>query len=83
MEWVCQYVITKHGGTRGAVILDEIDQRFEPYSLHFSHDELTAVHRIAAVPPFSRQRRFPQGRGFKQWTGDDSKALMKACIVPV
>jgi hypothetical protein len=29
------------------------------------------------VAPFSGIRRFPQGRGFKQWTGDDSKALMK------
>ncbi|KLO09228.1 hypothetical protein SCHPADRAFT_834269 [Schizopora paradoxa] len=36
--------------------------------------------RIAAVPPFSNLRRFPQGRGFKQWTGDDSKALMKVYI---
>jgi hypothetical protein len=35
------------------------------------------VVRIAATPPFSGLRRFPQGRGFKQWTGDDSKALMK------
>ena len=35
------------------------------------------VVRIAAVPPFSGLRCFPQGRGFKQWTGDDSKALMK------
>ncbi len=33
--------------------------------------------RIAAVPHFPGLRRFPQGRGFKQWTGDDSKALMK------
>ncbi|KAG6804868.1 hypothetical protein H0H92_001917, partial [Tricholoma furcatifolium] len=33
--------------------------------------------RIAAVPPFPGLRRFPEGRGFKQWTGDDSKALMK------
>ncbi|KZT06391.1 uncharacterized protein LAESUDRAFT_737090 [Laetiporus sulphureus 93-53] len=33
--------------------------------------------RIAAAPPFSGLRRFPEGRGFKQWTGDDSKALMK------
>lgn len=33
--------------------------------------------RIAAAPPFPGQRRFPQGRNFKQWTGDDSKALMK------
>jgi hypothetical protein len=32
---------------------------------------------IAAVPSFPGLRRFPQGRGFKQWTGDDSKALMK------
>lgn len=35
--------------------------------------------RIAAVPPFTGLRRFPQGRFFKQWTGDDSKALMKVC----
>jgi hypothetical protein len=34
---------------------------------------------IAAVPLFPGLRRFPQGRGFKQWTGNDSKALMKVC----
>jgi hypothetical protein len=31
------------------------------------------------MPSFSNLRRFPQGRLFKQWTGDDSKALMKVC----
>ncbi|KAG1849689.1 hypothetical protein DFJ58DRAFT_716906 [Suillus subalutaceus] len=36
--------------------------------------------RIAAVASFSGLRRFPQGRGFKQWTGDDSKALMKVYL---
>ncbi|KAF5344482.1 hypothetical protein D9758_014136 [Tetrapyrgos nigripes] len=36
--------------------------------------------RIAAVPYFPRLRRFPQGRGFKQWTGDDLKALMKVYL---
>ncbi|EMD31400.1 hypothetical protein CERSUDRAFT_60074, partial [Gelatoporia subvermispora B] len=36
--------------------------------------------RIAAAPPFAGLRRFPEGRGFKQWTGDDSKALMKVYI---
>lgn len=35
---------------------------------------------ISVVPPFSRLRRFPQGRGFEQWTGDDSKALMKVYL---
>ncbi|KIM60579.1 hypothetical protein SCLCIDRAFT_123900, partial [Scleroderma citrinum Foug A] len=36
--------------------------------------------RIAAVAPFSGLRRFPQGRHFKQWTGDDSKGLMKVYL---
>ncbi|KAF9234884.1 hypothetical protein BU15DRAFT_89804 [Melanogaster broomeanus] len=39
--------------------------------------------RIAAVAPFSGLRRFPQGRGFKQWTGNDSKALMKVYIAAI
>ncbi|KAI0364939.1 hypothetical protein BV20DRAFT_1056861 [Pilatotrama ljubarskyi] len=33
--------------------------------------------RLAATPPFPGLRHFKQGRDFKQWTGDDSKALMK------
>ncbi|EDR13005.1 uncharacterized protein LACBIDRAFT_308379 [Laccaria bicolor S238N-H82] len=36
--------------------------------------------RIAAAPLFSGLRRFPHGRRFKQWTGDDSKALMKVYL---
>ncbi|KAJ7715857.1 hypothetical protein B0H14DRAFT_3098876 [Mycena olivaceomarginata] len=35
---------------------------------------------IAAVPAFPGLRRFKQGRRFKQWTGDDSKALMKVYL---
>ncbi|KAH9944801.1 hypothetical protein B0H21DRAFT_862719 [Amylocystis lapponica] len=33
--------------------------------------------RISAVPLFPGLRHFHEGRDFKQWTGDDSKALMK------
>ncbi|KAG6807243.1 hypothetical protein H0H92_008257, partial [Tricholoma furcatifolium] len=36
--------------------------------------------RIAAAPPFPGLQRFPEGRGFKQWTGDDLKALMKVYL---
>ncbi|OCH90190.1 hypothetical protein OBBRIDRAFT_878691 [Obba rivulosa] len=36
--------------------------------------------RIAAVPSFPGLQRFPQGCGFKQWTGNDSKALMKVWL---
>lgn len=35
---------------------------------------------IAAVPLFPGLRRFADGRNFAQWTGDDSKALMKVSI---
>ncbi|KAG1722877.1 uncharacterized protein EDB91DRAFT_1240170 [Suillus paluster] len=37
-------------------------------------------HRIATVGSFSGLQRFPQGRGFKQWAGDDSRALMKVYL---
>ncbi|KAH9918159.1 uncharacterized protein B0H18DRAFT_1086893 [Fomitopsis serialis] len=36
--------------------------------------------RLRSVPAFPGLRRFKQGRNFKQWTGDDSKALMKIFI---
>ncbi|KAG2041499.1 hypothetical protein BDR03DRAFT_932314 [Suillus americanus] len=36
--------------------------------------------RIAAAPSFAGLRRFPQGRGFTQWTGNDSKVLMKVYL---
>ncbi|KAI6146976.1 hypothetical protein EDD17DRAFT_1767457 [Pisolithus thermaeus] len=39
--------------------------------------------RIAAVAPFTGLRRFPQGRHFKQWTGDNSKGLMKVYIAAI
>ena len=35
--------------------------------------------RIAAVPSFPGLRHFHEGRRFKQWTGNDSKGLMKVC----
>ncbi|KAF8800429.1 hypothetical protein BYT27DRAFT_7262837 [Phlegmacium glaucopus] len=37
-------------------------------------------HRISVVPGFSGLQHFPDGRGFKQWTGNNSKALMKVFL---
>ena len=37
--------------------------------------------RIAIVAPFAGLRHFPQGQSFKQWTGNDSKALMKVLVI--
>ncbi|KAF8885730.1 hypothetical protein CPB85DRAFT_1442063 [Mucidula mucida] len=36
--------------------------------------------RLAVTPEFPGLQRFPYGRRFKQWTGDDSKVLMKSFI---
>ncbi|KAH9017740.1 hypothetical protein EDB83DRAFT_2508493 [Lactarius deliciosus] len=36
--------------------------------------------RITAVPSFPGLRHFHEGRGFKQWTGNDSKGLMKVYL---
>ncbi|KAG9223441.1 hypothetical protein PLEOSDRAFT_154734 [Pleurotus ostreatus PC15] len=38
---------------------------------------------ISAVPAFPGLRRFPDGRDFNQWTGDDSKALMKVYLAAI
>ncbi|KAH9979641.1 hypothetical protein BJV74DRAFT_798277 [Russula compacta] len=39
--------------------------------------------RISLVPSFPGLRHFPDGRDFTQWTGDDSKALMKVYITAI
>ncbi|KAJ7106760.1 hypothetical protein C8R44DRAFT_545237, partial [Mycena epipterygia] len=58
--------------------------------LHATHGEARALeiiadidHRISAVPSFPGLRRFPDGRDFSQWTGDDSKALMKVYLAAI
>ncbi|KAG2360595.1 hypothetical protein BDR07DRAFT_1451925 [Suillus spraguei] len=37
-------------------------------------------NKIAAVSSFTGLRQFPEGHRFKQWTGNDSKALMKVYL---
>jgi len=55
--------------------------------LHLVHTDADAEdilddidRRIALAPHFPGLRRFKEGRRFKQWTGADSKALMKVYI---
>ena len=49
----------------------------------FGTSPLIRQFRIALAPPFPGLRRFKQGRNFQQWTGDDSKALMKVCSASI
>ncbi|KAF8161663.1 hypothetical protein B0H34DRAFT_782033 [Crassisporium funariophilum] len=58
--------------------------------LHIRYGETRALERIhdidrriSAVPAYAGLRRFSEGRNFEQWTGDDSKALMKVYITAI
>ena len=75
--WVNEYLLEVHGEAQGLEIIADIDHRCVvlPRWLIFTQTNLSIS--ISAVPPFPGLRRFPDGRDFEQWTGDDSKALMK------
>ncbi|KIL60923.1 hypothetical protein M378DRAFT_83194, partial [Amanita muscaria Koide BX008] len=68
VAWVCDYLTHTWGTTRGKEIIQDIDQR---------QGKAFVDSSISVVPSFPGIRRFKQGRDFNQWTGDDSKALMK------
>lgn len=86
VDWVGEYLTIVHGSeAKGGAYLDEIDRRCTSSRLpllNLNRDRMLTrqnlnMTRIAAVPPFSGLRHFHDGRRFKQWTGDDSKGLMK------
>jgi hypothetical protein len=81
VSWVEDYLVLVHGKTGAKKYMADIDRRCVAYSTHFSLLCNSLFHSIALVPLYPNLRRFKQGRGFKQWTGDDSKALMKVSLV--
>ena len=77
--WVEVYLKKVHGKTHVNVILDDIDCQQVSSSMvngllaHTTHPLIS----ITLAPSFPGLHRFPQGCSFKQWTGNDLKALMK------
>ena len=79
VEWVEEYLVHTWGKLelmKYWMILTTGASR----NLSLLSDLTLLLLSIAAAPSFAGLRCFPQGRGFKQWTGDDSKALMKVCV---
>jgi hypothetical protein len=76
--WVNEYLLELHGEAHGLEIIADIDHR---YGFQINWAFLSSIfvlrHSISAVPAYPGLRRFPDGRDFLQWTGNDSKALMK------
>lgn len=83
MTWVIDYIKEVHTPAEAKQILADIDRRYAQIAPVAVSMCLIVIFRIAAAPPFPGLRRFPEGRRFKQWTGDDSKALMKVDHVSI
>ncbi|KAJ7577184.1 hypothetical protein C8J56DRAFT_1007251 [Mycena floridula] len=67
VTWSIEYLFITHGEARALEIIEDIDRR----------------QVISAVPVFPGLQRFKDGRNFHQWTGDDSKALMKVYLAAI
>ena len=77
VKWIEDYInATYKPEAKAKKVLDDIDQQQVQYKVkNFWCTYL--INRIGIVPPFSGLWWFPEGHNFKQWTRDDSKALMK------
>jgi hypothetical protein len=80
VSWIMDYLHVAHGETAAFGIIEDIDHRFVMSKIFPSRTH-TGLYSILAVPPFPGLQRFPDGRDYNQWKGDDSKALMKVCQV--
>ncbi|KAF7372543.1 hypothetical protein MVEN_00116600 [Mycena venus] len=69
-------------GTFKDHIVDWVEEYIRATNDNAEADRILADidRRIAITPPFPGLRHFPVGRGFKQWTGNDSKGLMKVYL---
>ena len=75
--WVNEYLLEAHGEAQGLEIIADIDHQWVLLPSYLISYQADSFLRISVVPAFPGLRRFPDGRDFEQWTGDDSKALMK------
>ncbi|THH14772.1 hypothetical protein EW146_g5607 [Bondarzewia mesenterica] len=81
VAWVGQYLAVVHSAADAAAIMADIDRRKLHFLILCTISDIQCLrYSIAAVPSFPGLRHFPEGRGFKQWTGDDLKVLMKVYL---
>jgi hypothetical protein len=78
VDWVGEYLKIMYEKAEAEQILDEINWQYvyHLYSFHL-HSFMALYFRLAVTPVFPELWKFKQGCQFKQWTGDDSKVLIK------
>jgi len=77
VDWVEQYIHDTYPKSQADKILADIDRRYVQFQVMAIINSYIYFSSIAAAPSFPGLRHFHEGRGFKQWTGNDSKGLMK------
>lgn len=79
VDWVDKYLEMTYEKAEADRRKDEIDKRYHSVRQEYAFALLMPIFffRLAATPTFPELRHFKDGIRFKQWTGDDSKALMK------
>ena len=80
--WVNDHIKASYSDKKAKKIMDDIDHRYV-YSISNNYflADLFNCYSISLAPGFSGLQCFLQGRGFMQWTGDDSEALMKVVFM--
>jgi len=76
-SWVNNHVKVEHPTWEANQILDDIDQWYFYFFSMMDCAWSGAKYSISLALSFAGLWHFPEGRGFKLWTGDDSKALIK------
>lgn len=76
VEWVEEYIRGTHENAEAERILADIDRRYFFFAFYQFPSSIQSFS-IAVTTPFPGLRHFHTGRGYKQWTGNDSKGLMK------
>ena len=81
VTWVEDYFFKRFGKARRLEIIGDVNHWYVGvYSIKLPCITHQSCHRISAVPPYPGLQCFPDGRDFNQWTGDDSKALIKVSV---
>lgn len=80
VDWVIEYIqLTSATEDEANKIIDQIDppvSQARPVVFPLMISPILIFSLLAAAP-FTGLRRFPHGCNFSQWTGDDTKVLMK------
>ena len=80
VTWIVTYIENSNSNAQAKQILNDIDRQWVSIANSGQQTLTLVLKSISLTLACLGLRNFHQACGFKQWTGDDSKALMKVCL---